>query len=58
MSKESKYANLPYIAWDEPEVYETPDLPEVDQEFKRNVNVESLVDDSSEKVEIINIDVK
>ena len=61
MSKVSKYANLPYIAWDEPEVYETPDLPEADQEFiKRNVDIAEAIggDDTNESIQIINIDAK
>lgn len=51
----SKYANLPGIATDQPDVYETSDLPESDQ-LGKGVRPSSLLDaDHSDNVEILKV---
>lgn len=47
----SKYANLPGIATDQPDVYETSDLPEADQRMRPP----HLDADQTENVEILNV---
>lgn len=62
MSSVSKYANLPNIAWDQPDVYETTDLPEADQTINnsRSELVTGLAEnaDSDEDLQVVNIDAR
>lgn len=52
MSSVSKYANLPGIAQDQPDVFETSDLPEADQASRQPPLFES---DDSDNVNIITV---
>ena len=51
MDAASKYANLPGIAFDQPDCYETSDLPESDQQRSR-----VKTEDVSANVEILSVD--
>lgn len=63
MSSVSKYANLPGIAWDQPDLYETNDLPEADQ-GAHNRRADLMASqgeptfESGESLEVFNIDAK
>ncbi|XP_074598832.1 dynactin subunit 2 [Brevipalpus obovatus] len=56
MSTVSKYANLPGIAWDQPDVFETGDLPEADQSISNRVGETPI--ENNEDIEVVNIDAK
>ncbi|KAL7062696.1 hypothetical protein AAHC03_01060 [Spirometra sp. Aus1] len=51
MSVDPKFANLPWIATDEPDFYESCDLPEADQR-KEEVDVEQMLPKEIEKISL------
>lgn len=63
MSSVSKYANLPGIAWDQPDVFETTDLPEVDQVINNRradlvLAPGEISLESGDNIQVFNIDAK
>ncbi|VDM32433.1 unnamed protein product [Hydatigera taeniaeformis] len=52
MSVDPKFANMPWIAHDEPDVYETDDLPEADQRKSESNDVEQVLPKEIERISI------
>ncbi|CDS41095.1 dynactin subunit [Echinococcus multilocularis] len=52
MSVDPKFANMPWIAHDEPDVYETDDLPEADQRKSESNDVEQVLPKEIEQTSI------
>ncbi|KAM7540959.1 hypothetical protein Aperf_G00000032526 [Anoplocephala perfoliata] len=52
MPVDSKFANMPWIAHDEPDIYETDDLPEADQRKNETSEVEQVLPKEIERVSL------
>ncbi|VDK38251.1 unnamed protein product [Taenia asiatica] len=52
MSVDPKFANMPWIAHDEPDVYETDDLPEADQRKSESNDVEQVLPKEIERISL------